>query len=821
MTVHVAPTTGCNLGCSYCYENPDRERKQEWVDRQYDMDQIMDTLEEWRERYPNETPGLHGGEPLLVRTEDLRQIFSYINEHWDGNIHIQTNGTLLNEEHIELFNEFNVAVGISVDGPVELNRLRKAVAEKDEDATRATDNASRRTLDAIERCANANVSVNIIIVLNESNAGTDERLEKLLDWLDEMNEKGVNGHFNPAIPYEEISEDEDVALSRGRLKDVYLRIWEWMKEEPYRQFGPMQHYVDNLLGAKLTNCVNNKCDVANAGAAKIIKGNGESSGCGKTWSQYGDGGDFLQGPSNDTEYNDSEERYEVLQQTPGWVTEGEPDMGGCKGCEYWNVCYDDETEVLTADGWKSFANVTMNTTIATLNQDTHAIEYHNPIAIQTPNYDGDLIHWSGDTYDLRVTPDHNVFARSSPGQAFENHRAAEIEENSAISFKRGGSWNGESMETFTPKPAVLADDAIVATPKPRHRTFDAGNWFKFLGWYLAEGSSQRKPNGNHRVTICQHSDGYRSEIESLLERMGFSVYMDEKNIQFDSKQIVDHVKQFGTSEEKYVPNYVKDASTELIRTFLISYAKGDGTLRDDGTPRIIYTSSERMADDLQELGMKADWPSTKGVDERVEKDHFTINSPVYYTTFAPSKSEVEVWTDSERESYDGTVYDLTVPNHTMYVRRNGKALWSGNCNGGCPGAGQNDNYRNRTHFCQAKHALYSKIEDDLRTLLPNIRLITDLPWDADINHLSTSWQLDIKPFAAMRPGVDGRSSATMGYSQPFGSVEDTVPDEAIPEQTFEESLQDAKEEYPEEVLTVDREESTWHADSALVEENEE
>ncbi|MGH9184901.1 MAG: GDP-mannose 4,6-dehydratase, partial [Acidimicrobiales bacterium] len=31
------------------------------------------------------------------------------------------------------------------------------------------------------------------------------------------------------------------------------------------------------------------------------------------------------------------------------------------------------------------------------------------------------------------------------------------------------------------------------------------------------------------------------------------------------------------------------------------------------------------------------------------------------------------------EPYQGRVYDVTVPNHILLVRRNGKAMWSGNC----------------------------------------------------------------------------------------------------------------------------------------------
>jgi radical SAM protein with 4Fe4S-binding SPASM domain len=80
------------------------------------------------------------------------------------------------------------------------------------------------------------------------------------------------------------------------------------------------------------------CDVFNAGAAKIAKGDGSTTGCGKTWAMAGDGNAFLQGDSTGNEYDKTEERYEMLKQVPGPYTEGEEDHGGCKGCKYWNVC---------------------------------------------------------------------------------------------------------------------------------------------------------------------------------------------------------------------------------------------------------------------------------------------------------------------------------------------------------------------------------------------------------------------------------------------------------------------------------------------------
>jgi uncharacterized protein len=338
MAVHVSATTGCNLGCTYCYENPDREAKDEWVDKEYDVDAIIDRLADMKERYPKTVPGMHGGEPLLVKTEDLERIFAWIHDNYDfeklgkNGPHIQTNATLIREEHLDLVEEYDVQVGVSVDGPGELNRHRIA-HDGNEEATRRQ---TRKTHQAIAKMASRGITVGVITVLHEANAGTDERFERLLEWIDGLNRMGVSGHFNPAIPYEDVQ--TDISLSEERLAEVYVDTYHWMQEEEHRAWNPMMDYVDNLLGNKLGNCVNNRCDVFNAGAAKIVKGNGETTGCGKTWASGGDGGAFLQGPSTGNEYDSDDTRYEAMKQVPGPYTEGMPDMGGCKGCRYWNVC---------------------------------------------------------------------------------------------------------------------------------------------------------------------------------------------------------------------------------------------------------------------------------------------------------------------------------------------------------------------------------------------------------------------------------------------------------------------------------------------------
>lgn len=332
MTRHIAPTMACNLGCTYCYEEPDRHHSKESIKKGYNVDAIISRLEKWHESNPNIVPGFHGGEPLLIDIDDMRVILEWIDDHYDlskNSSHIQTNGTRLTEEHVELFNQYNVHVGISFDGPGDLNNLRRARSEKQEEGD-ITEEMSNETRKSIERLIESDVSLGVIIVLTDQNAGTQEKYEQLHEFMDYLNKNGVSGHFNPAIPYEDVQ--VDVSLNPEQLKEVYLATWEWMKEKDYRKWDPMKQYQNNLLGLKLGNCVNQKCDVFNAKGAEIAKGNGEESGCGKTWGAVGDGVSFLQGGSTGNEFEESKERYQMLKQVP-------QEEGGCNGCRYWKFCY--------------------------------------------------------------------------------------------------------------------------------------------------------------------------------------------------------------------------------------------------------------------------------------------------------------------------------------------------------------------------------------------------------------------------------------------------------------------------------------------------
>ncbi|MCU0748539.1 MAG: radical SAM protein [Akkermansiaceae bacterium] len=116
----------CNLDCTYCYEF--KLADQSWKDQPHLM-----TSEVWRVSAEKISDyalkhellsvgiNLHGGEPLLLGKKNIRFLLSDFKSILSkNNINVsyglQTNGVLLDQEWLDIFSEFNVRIGISLDG---------------------------------------------------------------------------------------------------------------------------------------------------------------------------------------------------------------------------------------------------------------------------------------------------------------------------------------------------------------------------------------------------------------------------------------------------------------------------------------------------------------------------------------------------------------------------------------------------------------------------------------------------------------------------------------------------------------------------------
>lgn len=124
--VILQPTSFCNIDCSYCYV-PDRQVK--GLMSMEVMSRVLDSLVDEKMLSSRCTVCWHAGEPLAAGKRYLEEAFAITTEklgrHTKLQLTIQTNGTLIDDEWIELFRRFDVRVGVSLDGPQWLHDMHR------------------------------------------------------------------------------------------------------------------------------------------------------------------------------------------------------------------------------------------------------------------------------------------------------------------------------------------------------------------------------------------------------------------------------------------------------------------------------------------------------------------------------------------------------------------------------------------------------------------------------------------------------------------------------------------------------------------------
>lgn len=349
-------------------------------------------------------------------------------------------------------------------------------------------------------------------------------------------------------------------------------------------------------------------------------------------------------------------------------------------------CYSEDTEVYTDEGWKFFHELNGHEKIFALNPDTHIPEWVKYNKIISYPVNGEMVSFKSNSFDLLVTKNHMMYvglnSHSSGGKKTVNWKLIPAADCLGKNFKqlRCVNWKGELTEEFMGIP--IEDFAML------------------LGYYLSEGHTERNKKGEpFRVTITQ-KPGSASSDKMLkdLSKLGFR--RCGKRIYKDNKELSLYLSKLGKSHEKYIPEWFMNQPPYVLEKFLDAFRLGDGSERTRlyknsyVITKEYFTSSKKMAGQIGELIVKTGHYPSFGIMAKageIVKHHngeYTTNHDVFvirqnnikasYHNVSPSIAHQGI--QSEIINYSGMVWDVELEKyHILFVRRNGKTAWSGNC----------------------------------------------------------------------------------------------------------------------------------------------
>jgi uncharacterized protein len=245
---------------------------------------------------------------------------------------VQTNGSLITDAHIELFKRYRTNVGISLDGPGELNDTRWA---GNVDATRKqtakSETAIRRLCE--EAAESPHLLPSIIVTLQAGNC-SKERFPQFVAWMRELDAMGIRS-VNPHV-MEEDAKFGQVYLDQDELADRLIDLWNLQETLTNLRFTKFAEVLKLLQGDdEDVMCTWHACDPLNTSAVQSIDNTGAPSVCARTFK-----GTQRWLPAEGSGYSaplvgHSGARHHT-RQLALYVTPQE--HGGCKDCQYWMCC---------------------------------------------------------------------------------------------------------------------------------------------------------------------------------------------------------------------------------------------------------------------------------------------------------------------------------------------------------------------------------------------------------------------------------------------------------------------------------------------------
>lgn len=247
MVVIIKPTYGCNLGCRYCYLSSETKRFDF-----LDCDFIIPVIKQIKcfcenHHRQNLTIIWHGGEPLLWGIDNFKKVFSFMREEFGDYPYrnsLQTNLTLLTQEYIDLFKEFDVRLGFSLDGPQFIHDKQRV--------QKNGQGSFNVVMNKFSLCKQNDIPIGCISVATRNHVG------HMQEFYSFMNQNKVDFKMNPLFISGEATKNEnELGLSVIEYAHLIIELFDLMFDDSNCQISNSNfvEIASSLITNKTAGCL--------------------------------------------------------------------------------------------------------------------------------------------------------------------------------------------------------------------------------------------------------------------------------------------------------------------------------------------------------------------------------------------------------------------------------------------------------------------------------------------------------------------------------------------------------------------------------------
>ncbi len=315
LTLILKGTNACNLRCAYCSLG---EKEQfSLMSEKKMLDALM-----WFAQYAKQRKEsainiiFHGGEPMLISPKQYRVCMDKLLEVYadlEIGFHIQTNGTILTEEYLQLIKEYDIKVGVSLDGPAYIHDMQRKTIQQQ----KTYEMIWKNILDMKKQ----GILLSALMVLTKATVNAD------LSYLEELCAMDIPLKINPLLQVGEAKNHTELALELGDYSKYLIHVYEYLlQNDLHIHISPIEEIFQGILSDSTPQgCIfNTECSKH----FLCINQNGDIYPCGR----FADTVSYKLG-TIETGIEEQEQYKNLLEWRKNSL------LGKCKNCNYLKYCH--------------------------------------------------------------------------------------------------------------------------------------------------------------------------------------------------------------------------------------------------------------------------------------------------------------------------------------------------------------------------------------------------------------------------------------------------------------------------------------------------